>query len=213
MAAGSTSISGVGTGVAYPRFDTSSCKTGFRNIPKSPDASQNNGVTFVLFNKASVCFNQNCTSPGGSTPTVLLSPFCSTFRPGLPVTPPDQVLAQPAGIAAGTPCTPPYANAGAYMNDGAFIVYSTSQGIVQDQGINSRIGLAGTLYMPSMSLQIQQNAVFELVPGQIIAHDLNIQTGNKQNPSVYYPCCKANNSTAAPVLVGGQLPPVLHLIR
>ena len=67
--------------------------------------------------------------------------------------------------------------------------------------------------MPVGSVNVTANAVFELVPGQIIAHDLHIQTGNHQNPSVYYPCCTATSLSTTPVLVSAQQPPRLHLVR
>jgi hypothetical protein len=212
VTSGNTSVTDNGTGTPYPRFDTSSCNTGFRNIPKSPDPSQNNGVTFVLFNKASFCANPNCTNPSGK-PTVMISPYCSTERFNLPVNPPAPPIATPPGISAGTGCNPPYAGSGPYMNDGTFPIYGPTQGVVGTAGNSSTLALVGTIYTPSASFSVTSNAVLEIIPGQVIARSANIQTGNTLNPSVYFPCCAGGSTSLTNRLVSAAQPPRLHLIR
>jgi Flp pilus assembly protein TadG len=211
VSSGTTSVTGNGAGTPYPHFNTSSC-TGFRNIPKSSDPSQNNGVTFVLFDKASFCANPNCANPSGK-PTVMLSPYCSTERFNLPVSAPDVAVAAPPGISAGTGCVPPYAASGPYMNDGAFVLYGPTQGLVGTAGNGSTLALVGTIYTPSANFSVTSNAVLEVIPGQVIARSANIQTGNTLNPSVYFPCCAGGSTSLTNRLVGAAQPPRLHLIR
>jgi hypothetical protein len=187
-----TSVLDVGGGSTYPRFDTSSCKTGFHNIPNSPDRHQNNGVTFVLMGQASLCLDASCTGSSGSQPTVMLSPFCSSLRSDeLPSPTPSVTQVVPAGTAC------PYANTGPYINDGAFQIYGAqSVGWVEAAGTNTRWSMSGTLYGPSMYLNITSNAQLSVVCGQGIFRLVNIQSGNHLTPSFYNAC--SNTTLARP---------------
>jgi len=212
VSSGATTVTDSGSGTPYPRFDTSSCSTGFRNIPRSPDPSQNNGVTFVVYNKASFCANASCGSPS-TKPTIMLSPFCSTYRFGLPVNAPDVAVTPPPGISAGTACAPPYATSGPYMNDGAFLLYGPSQGFAGNSGNGATLAMVGTVYMPSGTFSVGQNAILEIIPGQAVVHDWQVQSGNHQNPAIYFPCCTGTSMSSNSSLVAAQQPPRLHLVR
>ncbi|MFN2464378.1 MAG: pilus assembly protein TadG-related protein [Candidatus Dormibacteria bacterium] len=148
-----------------PSVNRSGCpKTGFFNQPARPD--EYDGVTFVLKNNASVCLNvtnagglPSCAASNGvgnNTPTVLFSP--ATAIPGA--------------------CNPA-------AGDGAYSIYSYGAGLISAQGLNTKLGMTGTIYAPSMGLQITQNAQFALY-GQAILGQVSIQTGNLKNPSIYY---------------------------
>jgi len=148
--------------LTYPQFvNRSGCSaTGFYNIPQR--SGENDGVTFVLFNKASICLNidnsLHCSNAvGSSTPTVMWSP----------------------ALTAGQ-CNPA-------LNDGVFPVFSaTGTGQINLQGSATSLNISGTVYAPNMSLNALQNAQFTIY-GQLIIHSTNIQTGNSLNPAVYNP--------------------------
>jgi Flp pilus assembly protein TadG len=178
----------------WPRFDTNSC-TGFHNINRNP--YENNGVTFVLNGKASICLTPGCaTASGDPTPTVLLSPYCSTLS--------NTDLPPAAGVS---PC--PYAIDGPNLNDGAYILYGNTQGLIQASGTGTRWAMTGTLYTPKATLALgtltggssSDPPVFSLMPGQIIAKSASIYTANGLLPFVYYD------------LVGAGLPGYVQLVR
>jgi hypothetical protein len=204
VAPATTSVTATGSGTTYPVFDTSSCSTGFRNIPKSSVPAQQDGVTFVLLNKASICLDTSCNGSGGSTPLVLLSPYCSGYRYSSLPAPIDSstggtlpVVSPP--VPAGTAC--PYINTGAFMNDGAFEFYAPLMtGRAAAYGNGARWGMSGTLFAPGAELDIQSNAQLAVICGQGIFRTVNIQTGNKLNPAFYWPCANSAGARPAPVV-------------
>jgi|ERR1035437_6826504 hypothetical protein len=172
--------------IVDPQCPSGSCLTGFNNIPASDGAS--NGVTFVLFDKASFCLNINCQA-GGSAISVMLSPFCSTLRSGLPA---SSVVPPPVGITIPTRCSTPYSTSGYYSNDGAFVIYSSSAGTISSIGTGFSLDLNGTIYAPAASLAITASSQFELVPGQAIVRNATFQITNSLIPFIYWPCCSSN---------------------
>jgi hypothetical protein len=191
----------VGSGSGYPRFDTSSCNTGFLNKPTQADGSTDNGVTFVLDGTASICTNASCSASGGSQPLVLLSPFCASTRYATLPAPTNLPGVSPPVV--GSTC--PYMNTGPFLNDGAFQMYSPSTtGRIEAAGISTRWGMSGTLYAPQGYLDITSNALFQVICGQGIFRLVNIQTGNHLNPSFYNGC--ANTTLARPL-------PTLQVVR
>lgn len=187
VSSGTTVIGHPGAGSRYPIFDTSSCSRGFHNIPKSSDRSQNNGVTFVLLNNASLDVS--------SMNTVLLSPFCASLRSDtLPA--PTNLAAVVPPVAAGTAC--PYADSGAYDNDGAFVIYAPGPGggAIQASKNGTFLAMSGTVFAPTDSLVVDQNAQLQTICGQGIFRTVQVQSGNHLNPSFYYPC--ANSVVARP---------------
>jgi hypothetical protein len=180
-------------------FDPSS----FPNVPSSSDPSQNFGVTFVLINKAGL--------DGNGVASIALSPFCSTFR-DLPVNPPDVKVPLPTGVSRGTGCEPPYAQSGAYLNDGAFAVYGPTTGIITPGGNpGAYLEVSGTVYAPSATLSSANLSPFAIVPGQAIVNQTLIQSGNHPNPAFYYPCC--SSSTTYGGFTGARESSVIQLIR
>ncbi|MFN2464660.1 MAG: TadE/TadG family type IV pilus assembly protein [Candidatus Dormibacteria bacterium] len=175
----------------YPHFANACAAQGFANIPRN--RYENNGVTFVLSGKASICTDSNCSAVGSATPTVLLSPYCSVLS--------NADLPPPGPYAS---C--PYSTFGPNINDGAFTVYGssspTAQGNIQATGSGTQLGLTGTIYGPKMTLSVTGNAQFELIPGQAILFSMAVQTGNKLNPAIY-----DNNA------VGGLLPASVRLVQ
>jgi hypothetical protein len=152
------------SGATWPRvINRSGCPAngGFFNVPNRPDEA--NGVTFVLLNNASVCLNlvntnQSCTTNpgvGSNTPVVMWSPYEST------------------------------GSCNQATSDGVYPIYSTGAGNIAAAGINTTLGLTGTVYGPSMNLSIQQNAKFSVF-GQLIIGSATVQTGNSLNPSVFF---------------------------
>jgi hypothetical protein len=190
---------------AYPVFDTTSCSTGFRNIPARNDHSQNNGVTFVLANKAQL------TVSGGQQ--VYLSPYCSVQRPGMPVntTTGDAQVALPTGVSYGTDCEPPYTQSGAYLNDGAFVIYGTTTGQISTTTPGTFLGMTGTVFAPQADLSATNQAPFSIVPGQAVVRTVEIQSGNHPNPSFYYPCCGGSGQFGG--FTGARQSPTVQLIR
>jgi hypothetical protein len=176
----------LGSGHAYPRFDTSRCH-GFHNIPKWPnDAAQNYGVSFVLYNKAQFCVGV-CGS-SSQKPTVLHSPYCGGFK-----------LSPPAAC--------PYATSGPNLNDGAFAIYSSSTGQLSGQGAGTEMALTGTLYAPRMDVSFSSNALIEIIPGQVVAHSFSFQSGNALSPSIDFPYGQGYGGQ------GAQFAPLVSLVR
>ena len=177
----------------YPRFANSSCSAGFHNVPRNP--YENNGVTFVLTGKASLCHNGRCgtAQAGDKTPVILLSPYCSTLsNTDLP----------PSG--ASSPC--PYATSGTNINDGAFVFYGTTQGYISASGAGAVLALTGTVYLPQAQLHVDGTsglgyAKFQVIPGQVIMKSFDVYSGNSLEPLVYYD------------RVGAVLPGFLRLVQ
>ncbi len=165
-------VSAVPSGTTpYPHFDTSSCHTGFHNIPKNQ--YENNGVTFVL--DGQVSFNV------GNGNVVLLGPYCSVL-PNNDQPPainrscfPSTQIGDPPG---------PYANSGANINDGGFSLYGPTSGTLSVTNTSTKVGATGTLDVPSMTIAIGQNAFWEVIPGQVIALTATVQSGNHFNPAI-----------------------------
>ncbi|GAC1334701.1 MAG: hypothetical protein NVSMB17_16720 [Candidatus Dormibacteria bacterium] len=162
----------------YPRFANSSCSAGFHNVPRNP--YENNGVTFALTGKASVCTNATCgtVQAGDPTPVVMLSPFCSTLS--------NSDLPPPAGQL---PC--PYATTGPSINDGAFVFYGGTQGYIAASGGGTALALTGTVYTPQAQLHVDGTsalgyAKFQVIPGQVIMKSFDVFSGNSLEPLVYY---------------------------
>jgi Flp pilus assembly protein TadG len=163
-----TSLTTVPTATTpFPEFDNSSCAAGFHNLPRNQ--YENNGVTFVIDGKASVCFNTAC-SAAGPTPTVLLSPYCSSLKSTSP----------------STPC--PASTSGASLNDGAFVFYSqpAGQGGFYLGGATSQFGLTGTLFTPRHTLNVSASGQFELIPGQAFLFGATLTSGNSSNPLIWW---------------------------
>ena len=177
----------------YPRFANSSCAAGFHNVPRNP--YENNGVTFVMTGKASLCHNGSCgtAQAGNKTPVIMLSPYCSTLsNSDLP----------PSGGAS--PC--PYATTGSNINDGAFVFYGTTQGYIAASGGGSVLALTGTVYTPQAQLHIDGTsglgyAKFQVIPGQVVMKSFDVYSGNSLEPLVYYD------------RVGAALPGFLRLVE
>jgi Flp pilus assembly protein TadG len=175
----------------YPLFANSSCAAGFHNVPRN--AYENNGVTFVLNGKASLCLNSRCgtVQAGDKAPVVMLTPYCSTLANGdLPT--------------AAAPC--PYATGGINANDGAFVIYGNSQGYIAASGAGSVLALTGTLYAPQAQLHIDGTAglgyaKFQVIPGQVVMKSFDVFSGNSLEPLVYYG------------RVGAVLPGFLRLVQ
>jgi hypothetical protein len=175
----------------YPLFPNSSCAAGFHNVPRN--AYENNGVTFVLNGKASLCLNAGCgnAQAGDKARTVMLSPYCSTLSNGdLPGT--------------NQPC--PNAVVGANINDGAFVIYGNTQGYVASSGGGRVLALTGTLNAPQAQLHIDGTpglgyTKFQVMPGQVIMKSLDVYSGNSLEPLVYYD------------RVGAALPGFLRLVQ
>jgi hypothetical protein len=175
----------------------------FANVPSSNVPAQNFGVTFVLFNKAGL--------DGNGVNPVVLSPYCSTFR-DLPVNAPDVKVPLPTGVSRGTACEPPYAQSGAYLNDGAFVIYGSTTGIITPgANPNAYMEVSGTVYLPSGTLQSANLSPFTIIPGQAIVNQTNIQSGNHPNPAFYYPCC--GSSTTYGGFTGARESATIQLIR
>jgi hypothetical protein len=177
----------------YPLFNNSSCAAGFHNIPRN--AYENNGVTFVMNGKSSLCLNPRCgtVQAGDKAPVVLLSPYCSTLS--------NTDLPPAAGK---TPC--PYASSGTNLNDGAFSIYGNTQGYVAASGGGTVLSLTGTLYAPQAQLKIDGTsalgyAKFQVMPGQVFMKSFDVYSGNALEPLVYY----------API--GAALPGFMRLIQ
>jgi hypothetical protein len=201
LATPSGQVLDVGSGSGYPHFDTSSCNSGFLNIPSQADGSTDNGVTFVLDGTASICTNPSCSASAGSQPLVMLSPFCASTRYATLPAPTNVPGVNPPVV--GSTC--PYTDTGPFLNDGAFQMYSPSTtGRVEEAGIATRWAMSGTLYAPSSYLDITSNAVFQVICGQGIFRLVNVQTGNHLNPSFYNGC--ANTTLARPL-------PILQIVR
>ena len=190
---------------AYPVFDTTSCSTGFRNIPARANHDQNNGVTFVLANKAGFSVSGR---------RVYLSPYCSVQRAGMPVNLSSgavQVALPPIVTQYGTDCEPPYTQSGAYINDGAFVIYGTTTGNISVTTPGTFLGMTGSVFAPQANLSSTNQAPFSIVPGQAIVKTVDIQSGNHPNPSFYYPCCGGSGSFGG--FTGARQSPTVQLIR
>jgi Flp pilus assembly protein TadG len=184
------SLSALATGTTpYPRFDTSSCHTGFHNIPKNQ--YENNGVTFVL--DGQVSFN------AGNGNVVLLSPYCSVL-PNNDQPPATNESCFPATQVGDPPG--PYANSGANINDGGFSVYGPTSGTLSVTNTNTKVGVTGTLDVPSMTIAIGQNAFWEVIPGQVIALTCTVQSGNHFNPAIL------SSHT-----IGARMAPIVRLVE
>ena len=177
----------------YPRFANSSCAAGFHNVPRN--TYENNGVTFVLSGKASLCLNSSCgtVQSGDKTPVVMLSPYCSALSNG----------DLPPSVA--TPACP-YATSGVNLNDGAFVIYGNTQGYIGASGGGSALALTGTLYAPQAQLHIDGTsalgyAKFQVITGQVIMKSFDVYSGNSLEPLVYYD------------RVGAALPGFLRLVQ
>ena len=199
----------VAGGRSYPSADSTACGQGFHNKPTGSGTadsigSTNYGVTFVLFNKANFCI-RGCTS-ALATPTVLLSPYCAAF-------------------ASATTCPHGTSQDGSFViyAGGASGVYPGSQGLIGFDGLGSKVGLAGTIYAPSMQMSIT-SALFELYPGQAFIGKLSAHSANTLQPLIYFPCCAPGNgltgtgsswySTGTPPYNGGApIPPGIRLIN
>lgn len=238
------------TSKPYPLFDTTACR-GFHNIPSRPPAypqpptadnpqDENYGVTFNLYYSTSICLDNVCG--GSDQATVLLSPFCtslgeSAWASGL--TPP---------ALYGTSCFPgrnryeadpsvgPIYTGGGWINDGAFVIYSSSKGKILALDSRERIGLTGAVYAPAMRMSVTRGTNFNLV-GQAFVSSIELGTSaSTQAPLIYYPCCAlatqtgnttggagggagaasgstGNGTTGAGGIIGPQAPVVVRLIR
>ena len=177
----------------YPLFANSSCAAGFHNVPRN--MYENNGVTFVLNGKASLCLNSRCgtVQAGDKTPVVMLSPYCSALNNGdLPPSTPVPAC--------------PYATSGVNLNDGAFVIYGNTQGYIAASGAGSVLALTGTLFAPQAQLHIDGTAglgyaKFQVMPGQVIMKSFDVYSGNSLEPLVYYD------------RVGAVLPGFLRLVQ
>jgi hypothetical protein len=125
---------------------------------------------------------------------VLLSPYCSGLKN-------DDL---PAGS---NPC--PSVIDGPSVNDGAFVLYGTTQGLIQASGTGTKWAMTGTVYTPKATLNLgtvnggssSDPVTFSVMPGQIIAKSANIYTSNGMLPFVWYD------------LVGGVIPGYVKLVR
>ncbi|HEY8741058.1 MAG TPA: Tad domain-containing protein [Candidatus Dormibacteraeota bacterium] len=159
---------------SYPLANTTVC-SGMHNVPTS--ASQNYGVTFVLFNKASICLNTNCDATGTEAPTVLLAPYCGS------------------GFTN-------YVCKNLSSYDGAFPIYGNSQGQVEANGPTARLGLTGTVYLPRGTIAVT-SAQFEVIPGQVITHDFQVASSNLLNPDIYFATATRGGSNGTTGCTGG----------
>jgi Flp pilus assembly protein TadG len=85
-----------------------------------------------------------------------------------------------------TPYTPPN-DTSLDPNDGFFCVYSppgASVGIYETNN-TTQLSMQGTVYMPSGSMNVTQNAIL-YISGQAIALNWNVQSGNFTNPEIVY---------------------------
>jgi Flp pilus assembly protein TadG len=166
----------------YPVVDSSAC-TGFCNIPQS--FQQNYGVTFVLEGKAGVCVGGiNGSFPGGACrsddtrPVVLLGPACS-----------GTWAASPTGASDAAATTYVCPNGSVSTNDGVFTFFGPGQGTfwvgsVRAGGI---FGTTGVLDLPRAFLNLDSGLYkFHVVPGQVIVHNMNINSGNALDPLIYW---------------------------
>ena len=72
-------------------------------------------------------------------------------------------------------------------NDGFFSVYApagSAAGIYETNNTTSLV-MTGTVYMPSGSMNVTQNAILSVV-GQVIVQSWNVQSGNFTNPEITY---------------------------
>ena len=102
-------------------------------------------------------------------------------------------LDQGATISVGTkinalisPYMPP-AGSGNNPNDGNFPVYAplgSSAGIYVSKN-GTALTLTGTVYMPTGTMSIGQNALLN-IQGQVIVNQWNVQSGNHTNPEITY---------------------------
>lgn len=72
-------------------------------------------------------------------------------------------------------------------NDGLFPIYapSGSGAGVYETNTNTVLAMMGTLYMPSGSMNVTQNALLSL-QGQAVVQSWNVQSGNFSNPEITY---------------------------
>jgi Flp pilus assembly protein TadG len=72
-------------------------------------------------------------------------------------------------------------------NDGHFSIYAPagSAAGVYESNVQSVLVLMGTLYMPSGSMTVGQNAILSIV-GQAVVESWNVQSGNFTNPEITY---------------------------
>lgn len=212
----------------YPLFDTTACR-GFRNIPSRPpaypqpqtsnvNALENYGVTFNLYNSASMCFALACSPSGTDNATVFLSPFCSSLSSDKNPTPVPPVH-------YGTSCFParkqyeadpsrgPVYTGGAFLNDGGFVVYSAAgagnagNGRIFANDNTMHIGMTGTLYAPAGRLVLNNSPTFNLV-GQAFLSNLDLGTASTTlAPLIYFPCCALATQTGNTSPSGGLIPP------
>ncbi|MGI8610385.1 MAG: hypothetical protein ACR2MY_14375, partial [Candidatus Dormibacteria bacterium] len=163
-----------GSGPTYPVFDTSACPVGFCNIP---NPGEHFGVTFVLEGKAGVCIGDlssdglHCDDTDANT-VVMLSPFCG-----------GGFSSQGSGAAATEACNP----SGASSNDGSFVFYGPTQGTLRLGGkaLGVTLGVTGVIDTPRAFLDIDEGR-FHVVPGQVIVHNVDIDSVNLLDPLVYF---------------------------
>jgi hypothetical protein len=72
-------------------------------------------------------------------------------------------------------------------NDGFYSVYAPagSAAGIYESNVSSVLVMTGTLYMPSGSMNVTQNAILSVV-GQAIVQSWNVQSGNFTNPEITY---------------------------
>ncbi|HEV1997914.1 MAG TPA: hypothetical protein VGR61_07290, partial [Candidatus Dormibacteraeota bacterium] len=162
------------TGSSYPLFDKSYCP-GFCNVPGN--SGENYGVTFVLEGKASVCVGEldvlgvHCDDTD-QHPVVLLSPFCA-----------GGFSASGTGASATQVCN----SSGPSSNDGSFVFYGPTQGSLRlgGKGTGVTLGVSGVIDTPRAFLDIDEGR-FHVVPGQVVVHQVNIDSVNALDPLVYF---------------------------
>ena len=128
--------------------------------------------------------------------TVLLSPYCDAV-------PYPAISTFPGHLGHDTfTCWPSYSTSASSINDGAFVFYGESIGSITESNNGTQFGMTGTVDVDKMSISIGQNAIWAVVPGQVVAHDFLVQSGNHTNPTI-----------VGDPTIGGHFPPVLRLIQ
>jgi Flp pilus assembly protein TadG len=72
-------------------------------------------------------------------------------------------------------------------NDGRFALYAPagSAAGVYESNVNSLLVMTGTVYLPSGSMNVGQNAILSIT-GQAVVESWNVQSGNFTNPEIVY---------------------------
>ncbi|MDQ6747930.1 MAG: hypothetical protein M3010_07500, partial [Candidatus Dormibacteraeota bacterium] len=174
-------VTGVPSGSPlFPLLDTSACK-GFCNIPKN--SRTNYGVTFVLEGKAGVCVGRvvggACTSDDPH-PFVLLAPFCGAAAG-------TGMSAFPAGATDANATTYVCPGSAVSTNDGVFTFYGPSEGTfwTGTDLPGGVFGMTGVMDLPRAALKIDGYR-FHVVPGQVIAHNVDIKSANALDPLIFW---------------------------